>query len=83
MTVTRTHDVIVLGTGAAGLVAAVAAHDGGADVGIYEKAEHVGGTAAWSGGMVWMPDNPHMSALGVSDSSAEALTYIRVQSGDI
>lgn len=83
MTVTRTHDVIVLGTGAAGLVAAIAAYDGGADVGIYEKAEHVGGTAAWSGGMVWMPDNPHMPALGVSDSSDEALTYIRSLTHDL
>lgn len=45
-------DVIVLGTGAAGLSAAIAAHDAGASMGLFEK---VGGTAALSGGMVWMP----------------------------
>ena len=33
------HDVVVLGTGAAGLVAALAAHDAGAAVGLYEKAD--------------------------------------------
>ncbi|MEE2059178.1 FAD-binding protein [Rhodococcus artemisiae] len=72
-----THDVIVLGSGAAGLAAVLSAHDAGADVGIYEKAEYVGGTAAWSGGMVWMPNNPHMKANGISDSPEEAFEYIK------
>lgn len=48
----ETFDVLVLGTGAAALTAAIRAHDEGARVGLFEKAEHVGGTSAWSGGMV-------------------------------
>ena len=69
-------DVVVLGTGAAGLTAALAAHDGGARVAVLEKAEQVGGTSAWSGGHVWIPNNPYMAAIGASDSPAQALTYI-------
>ncbi len=69
-------DVVVLGTGAAGLTAALAAHDAGARVAVLEKAEQVGGTAAWSGGMVWVPCNPHMEELGIPDSREEVLTYL-------
>jgi succinate dehydrogenase/fumarate reductase flavoprotein subunit len=69
-------DVVVLGTGAAGLTAAILAHDGGARVAVYEKAETVGGTSAWSGGQIWIPANPHQLALGKADSRADALTYL-------
>ncbi len=69
-------DVIVAGTGAAGLTAAITAHDGGASVGLFEKADQVGGTSAWSGGHVWIPNNPHMVAVGASDSAEQAFTYL-------
>lgn len=71
------YDVVVLGTGAAGLTAALAAHGQGASVAVFEKAERVGGTAAWSGGMVWIPLNDHMAAAGIPDSREEALEYLR------
>jgi NADPH-dependent 2,4-dienoyl-CoA reductase/sulfur reductase-like enzyme len=45
------YDVVVLGSGAAGLTAAIAGHDAGARVGLFEKAAEVGGTLACSGGM--------------------------------
>jgi 3-oxosteroid 1-dehydrogenase len=73
---TMSHDVVVLGTGAAGLVAALAAHDRGADVGLYEKGTVVGGTTALSGGIVWIPNNHHAAAAGLSDSREEALAYL-------
>ncbi|MGE5210655.1 MAG: FAD-dependent oxidoreductase [Acidobacteriota bacterium] len=76
-------DVVVLGTGAAGLTAAVIAHDGGARVAVYEKADQVGGTTAWSGGQVWIPNNPHMADVGVADSRDKALTYIMSLSRDM
>ena len=63
MTMER-FDVVVLGTGAAGMTAAIAAHEGGATVGVFEKADLVGGTTAWSGGQVWIPNNPHMGEVG-------------------
>ena len=69
-------DVVVLGTGAAGLTAAITAHEGGATVAVFEKADLVGGTTAWSGGQVWIPNNPHMGDVGVTDSRDKALTYI-------
>ena len=72
----ETFDVVVLGTGAAALTAAVRAAAEGASVGLFEKAGAVGGTSAWSGGMVWIPVNPHMAELGIADSRDEALTYL-------
>jgi len=76
-------DVVVLGTGAAGLTAAVTAHEMGATVAVFEKADQVGGTTAWSGGQVWIPNNPHMSEVGVEDSREQALTYIMSLSRDL
>ena len=70
-------DVVVLGSGAAGLTAATLAYDGGAEVLLLEKADLLGGTTGVSGGMPWVPMNHHMADVGVSDSREEALTYIR------
>jgi 3-oxosteroid 1-dehydrogenase len=69
-------DVIVLGTGAAGLTAAITAHEGGARVGVFEKADTVGGTSAWSGGQLWIPNNHHMAEAGRTDTREAALTYL-------
>ena len=52
------HDVVVLGTGCAGLVAVLAAIDAGADVGLYEKADSIGGTTATSGGIAGSRSTP-------------------------
>ncbi|HVM65165.1 MAG TPA: FAD-dependent oxidoreductase, partial [Acidimicrobiales bacterium] len=73
----RVADVIVVGSGAAGLTAATLAYDGGADVVLLEKAPLIGGTTGVSGGMPWIPLNRHMADVGVRDSREEALTYIR------
>jgi len=69
-------DVVVLGTGASGLVAAISAHDAGARVGLFEKSELVGGTSAMSGGIVWIPDNHHLHEAGLVDSRADGLAYL-------
>ena len=45
-------------------------------MGLFEKAETVGGTSAWSGGQLWIPNNPHQRALGKPDSREDALTYL-------
>ena len=52
-------------------------------VGVFEKADLVGGTTAWSGGQVWIPNNPHMGEVGVADSRDKALTYIMSLSRDM
>jgi 3-oxosteroid 1-dehydrogenase len=77
MPIESTYDVVVLGTGAAGFVAAIRAAHAGASVGLFEKADTVGGTTAWSGGMAWVPSNTHMAEIGVEDSREEALRYLK------
>jgi 3-oxosteroid 1-dehydrogenase len=72
----ETVDVIVVGTGAAGLTAAVRAADAGSTVLIIEKSDMVGGTSAVSGGVVWVPMNHHLSEVGIEDSRADAMAYV-------
>jgi succinate dehydrogenase/fumarate reductase flavoprotein subunit len=77
-------DVIILGTGAAGMAAAIAAHDAGASVALVERWDRIGGTSAISGGVIWVADNPRMRAAGMSDSREDALAYFRsLDHGDL
>lgn len=77
-------DVIILGTGAAGLAAALAAHEAGARVALVERGERIGGTSAISGGVIWVADNPRMRAAGMADSRDDALAYFRsLDHGDL
>lgn len=70
-------DILVIGAGAAGLAAALAAHESGASVRLIEKQDRLGGTAAISGGVVWLPDHEQMAAQGKADSAADAKAYFR------
>ncbi|MEU7693807.1 FAD-binding protein [Microbispora hainanensis] len=54
--------MIVLGTGAARLIAALAAAESGASVGLYEKSRLIGGTTCLSSGVAWIPVNPYAAA---------------------
>ena len=75
-------DVVVVGTGAAGLSAALTAAVHGARTVVVEKASVVGGTTAMSGGCIWIPNNHHMARRGLTDSRDAALDYIRAVSPD-
>jgi succinate dehydrogenase/fumarate reductase flavoprotein subunit len=77
----ESYDVVVLGTGAAGLTAAVVAAEHGARVGLFEKGETVGGTTVYSGGMIWIPLNQHEPP-EKGDSRDQALAYLRALSND-
>ena len=68
-------DVAVVGSGAAGLVAACRAADGGRSVAVLEKADLLGGTSAVSGGVMWMP-NHHLMGDAFPDSDDGALAYL-------
>ena len=72
-----TADVVVVGSGAAGLSAAVTAAAEGASVLLLERSDRLGGTTAVSGGVAWMPNNDHMRELELPDSPEQALTYLR------
>ncbi len=71
------YDVIVVGSGAAGLCAALSAAARGSRVLVLEKSGLVGGTTAISGGGVWVPCHHHQADIGAADSREEALEYIR------
>lgn len=77
------YDVLVLGSGAAGLTAALTAAEHGARVLVVEKGAKVGGTSAWSGGQIWIPCNPHQEAFGKQDSREKALTYLASMSNGL
>ncbi|MDO0975630.1 FAD-dependent oxidoreductase [Mycolicibacterium frederiksbergense] len=71
-------DVVVLGTGGAGLTAALTAATNGAAVAVYEKASTVGGTTAVSGGITWIPAHDRLP--GAEVSVRDALKYLEAQS---
>ncbi|MEW6643375.1 MAG: FAD-dependent oxidoreductase [Pseudomonadota bacterium] len=75
-------DVLVVGSGAGGLAAAVAAAARGLKVTLAEKAPFVGGTTALSGGFMWVPNNPISKADGIQDSIEAARTYLRHEAGN-
>ena len=77
MDASRCFDVVVVGSGAAGLSAALAAAVSGARVLVVEKAQSVGGTTAMSGGCIWVPNHHYQEAISVIDSQVSALDYIR------
>ena len=69
------YDVIILGAGASGMTAALAAQENGSSVGLFEKQDVVGGTAGVSGGIIWAPNNSHMKEKGIEDDRQKAIDY--------
>ena len=79
---THDCDVLVVGTGAGGFSAAVAARKLGLEVLLVEKDAWYGGTTARSGGWLWIPCSPHARREGVADSAEAARTYLRHEAGN-
>lgn len=69
-------DIVVIGSGVAGLTAAVAAGLNGLSPVVLEHLDEIGGTSARSSGTVWVPDNPFLRAAGVTDDRAKAEAYL-------
>ncbi|OXM47220.1 3-oxosteroid 1-dehydrogenase [Amycolatopsis alba] len=77
------YDVIVAGSGAAGMTAALSAAHRGLDVLVVEKAAHFGGSTARSGGGVWIPGNHALRAAGISEPPERAHEYLESIVGDV
>lgn len=75
-------DVLVVGSGAAGLATAVTARHAGLDVLVVEKEPVFGGTTAFSGGVMWVPGNPVSRRAGVIDTREAARCYLENEIGE-
>ncbi|KAF9371615.1 hypothetical protein CPC16_002963, partial [Podila verticillata] len=70
------YDVVVVGSGAAGMTGALTAKKRGLSVVVVEKSEYFGGSTARSGGGIWLPNNSVILGAGVPDSPEQAATYL-------
>lgn len=77
------YDVVVVGSGAAGMVAALTAAHQGLSTVVVEKAPHYGGSTARSGGGVWIPNNEILQRDGVTDTAEAARKYLHAIIGDV
>jgi succinate dehydrogenase/fumarate reductase flavoprotein subunit len=70
-------DMVVLGSGAAALAAAVTGAQAGLKVMVLERAQEIGGTSAISGGAVWMPLSRQCAEGGHQDSPEQVRLYLK------
>ena len=77
------YDVVVVGSGAAGMSAALTAAKQGLRAVVIEKAAHYGGSTARSGGGVWIPNNEALQRSGVTDTPEAARSYLHSIIGDV
>jgi 3-oxosteroid 1-dehydrogenase len=77
------YDVVVVGSGGAGMVAALTAAHRGLSTVVIEKAPHFGGSTARSGGGVWIPNNEVLKRDRVRDTPEAARTYLHGIVGDV
>lgn len=73
---TDSFDLVVVGTGATGLAAAIFAHAQGLRPLLVEKTGLVGGTTSYSGGVVWVPDSRQNVESGTNDTLEESERYL-------
>jgi 3-oxosteroid 1-dehydrogenase len=78
----ETYDFIIVGSGAGSIPAALMMQQAGKRPLILEKQYMIGGTSAYSGGMLWVPDNDFMKAAGQTDSQEKARRYMDAVIGE-
>ncbi len=82
VTETIETDLLVIGSGAAGMTAALTAASSGLRTLVLEKSDYVGGTTAHSEGMIWVPCSAQAKSKGIQDSQAAALRYLEAVAGN-
>lgn len=75
-------DMVIVGSGVAGLVAGLVVAEQGLRSVVLEKSDLVGGSSGLSGGGLWIPANPLMRAAGVADTVEDARRYLEAVIGD-
>ncbi|QEI08554.1 FAD-dependent oxidoreductase [Pigmentiphaga aceris] len=78
----ETVDAIIVGSGAAGMAAAITAKLAGLNVLLLEKTDRIGGSTAVSGGAVWLPLNAQSAGAGHPDTFDKVWTYLEQTVGD-
>jgi 3-oxosteroid 1-dehydrogenase len=80
-TPSSSYDLVILGSGIAGLAGALAAHELGLKPVVLEKAAVLGGGTVHSYGLIWVGQNYLARDAGIADSHDEVLAYLRFLSG--
>ncbi len=75
------YDLVIVGSGAGAMAAAVFAADKGQSVLMVEKTDKYGGTSALSGGGIWIPNNHYFRNKGGNDSEQLAMEYLQNATG--
>ena len=73
------YDLVIVGSGAASVPAALAAKSLGGSAAIFEKQPLFGGSTAYSGGVAWIPNSP---LHGSSDREDAGRRYLNALIGD-
>jgi succinate dehydrogenase/fumarate reductase flavoprotein subunit len=82
VTIPTECDVLVIGSGASGLAAAVTAAHHGLKVLVIEKEPVFGGTTAWAGGYMWIPGSPLAKRLGMDEDPELPRQYLKAELGN-
>ena len=77
----ESFDVVVAGSGAGGMAAAITAASAGLSVLVVEKTDRVGGATAISGGAIWAPNNAQTARVGHPDTPERVRDYMRAVVG--
>src|SRR5208337_488298 len=81
MTSSDAWDVVIIGSGIAGLAGALAAHELGLRPLVLEMARTLGGGTVNSYGLIWVGQNHLAQAAGYRDRRDEVIAYMRFLGG--